>query len=308
MNFLKKNWIIVSCVLIVSLCFCLIYNGASSFSYPKGGFSTILMLGIVFGTNFVFSKIKKRFGDKYTRRLDRIFVHIAVPVLIFTSFGFFQKAQINNAKKEMQSILENRIQGEAEEKKKNYDQVTYGELAPILQMVNDRSLVQAEKEKEYLNGLDEISEMINSENLCDKQSRHENKNKLDILLQGIEKYKAWMHSEIALREELFKKLGYTDNVLKTFRKSSQTSLSLNNEWMDSYSNLILSIDKIIRFVEKHQKNLKLVNETIEWDKDGLEEDFAALFNSMLDDANAVDAVVEKQIAYQQQMLEKTKGM
>ena len=308
MNFLKKNWIILSCVLIVSLCLCLIHNGASSFSYPKGGMSTILMLGIVFGTNFVISKIKKRFGDKYTRRLDRIFVHIAIPVLIFTSLGFFQKAQINNAKKEMQSILENRIQGQPAEAKKNYDQMAYGELAPILQMMNERSLVQEEKEQEYLNGLDDIFQMITAENLCDRQLRDENKNKLAVLLQGIEKYKAWMHSEIALREEKLKKLEYKDSILPAFRKSSQITLPLNDELMDSYSELLLSINEIIRFAEKHQKNLKLVNENIEWDKEALEEGFATALDTMLDNANAVDAVAEKQTAYQQQMLEKTKGM
>ncbi len=307
MNFLKKNWIIALCILIVLLCFCLIRNGISSFSYPKGGASTILMLGIVCGTNLIFSKINKRFGDKYTRRLDRIFVHIAVPMVIFTSFGLFQKTQIKNAKEEMQSIIENRIQGQTAERK-NYDQMAYGELAPILQMVNDRGLIQAEKEKEYLNGLYDISEMISSENLCDKQSRDENKKKLDTLLQGVEKYKAWMHSEIALREEKLKKLECQDNILHAFRKSSQTSLSLNDELMDSYSKLILSINEMIRFVEKHQKNLRLTNETIEWDKEGLEEDFVVVFNAMLDNANAVDAVAEKQITYQQQMFEKTNRM
>jgi len=265
------------------------------------------MLGIVFGTNLIFSKINKKFGDKYTRRLDRIFVHIAVPVLIFTAFGSFQKIQINNAKNEMQSIIENRIQGQEIEGRK-YDPVAYGELAPILQMVNDRSLVQAEKEKEFLSGLEDISDMISSENLCDKQSREENKNKLNTLLQGIEKYKAWMHSEMALREEILKKLEYKDQILPAFRKSSQITLSLNDELMDSYCNLTLSINEIIKFVEKHQKNLKLINESIEWDNEELEEDFTTVFNAMLDTANAVDAVEEKQIAYQQQMLEKTKRM
>ena len=199
MNLLKKNWIIASCILIILACFCLIRSGISSFSYPNGSASTLLMLGIVFGTNLIFSKINKRFGDKYTRRLDRIFVHIAVPVLIFTVFGSFQNIQINNAKNEMQSIIENRIQGQEIEGRK-YDPVAYGKLAPILQMVNDRSLVQAEKEKEFLSGLEDISDMISSEKLCDKQSREENKNKLNTLLQGIEKYKAWMRSEMALRD------------------------------------------------------------------------------------------------------------
>lgn len=265
------------------------------------------MLGIVFGTNLIFSKINKRFGDKYTRRLDRIFVHIAVPVLIFTAFGSFQKIQINNAKNEMQSIIENRIQGQEIEGRK-YDPVAYGELTPILQMVNDRSLVQAEKEKEFLSGLEDISDMISAENLCNKQSREENKNKLNALLQGIEKYKAWMRSEMTLREEMLKKLEYKDQILPAFRKSSQITLSLNNELMDSYYNLTLSINEIIKFVEKHQKNLKLINENIEWDNEELEEDFATVFNAMLDTANAVDAVEEKQTAYQQQMLEKTKRM
>jgi hypothetical protein len=272
-----------------------------------GGMGKFLMLGCIFGTNFVFFIIKKRLGDKYTRRLDRIFVHIAVPVFIFTLFGFFQKAQINNVKKEFISILDNRIHNETAVEKKNYNQVTYGELAPILQMVNDRSLVQAEKEKEYLNGLEDISQMIKSENLCDKRSRDENKDKLDILLQGIEKYKAWMHSEFALREELLKKLGRTE-ILKTFRETSQTTLPLNDELMDSYRNLVLSTYMIISFADIHQKNLKLVNKTIKWDKDGLEEDFAALIDFLIDDTYALDSVVEKQIAYEQQMLEKAKGM
>lgn len=307
MNFLKKNWIIASSILIILTCICLIRSGVSSFSYPEGSASTILTLGIVFGTNLIFSKINKRFGDKYTRRLDRIFVHIAVPVLIFTSFGLFQKTQMNNAKKEMQNIIENRIQGQEIEGRK-YDPVAYGKLAPILQMVNDRSLIQAEKEKEFLSGLEDISDMISSENLCNKQLREENKNKLNTLLQGIEKYKAWVRSEMALREEILKKLEYKDQILPAFRKSSQITLSLNDELMDSYCDLTLSINEIIKFIEKHQKNLKLINENIEWDNEELEIDFATVFNAMIDAANAVDAAEEKQIAYQQQMLEKTKRM
>lgn len=307
MNFLKKNWIIASSILIILTCICLTRSGVSSFSYPEGSASTILMLGIVLGTNLIFSKINKRFGDKYTRRLDRIFVHIAVPVLIFTSFGLFQKKQVNNAKKEMQNIIENRFQGQEIEGRK-YDPVAYGKLAPIFQMLNDRSLIQAEKEKEFLSGLEDISDMISSENLCNEESREENKNKLNTLLQGIEKYKAWTRSEIALREEILKKLEYRDQILPAFRKSSQITLSLNDELMDSYGDLTLSINEIIKFIEKHQKNLKLINENIEWDSEELEIDFATVFNSMIDAANAVDAAEEKQIAYQQQMLEKTKRM
>lgn len=310
MNFLKKNLIIVSCILIVLSCFCLIRNGIASFSYPKGGVSTILILGIVIGTNLIFSKINKRFGDRYTRRLDRIFVHIAVPAVIFTSFGLFQKMQIKNAEEEMQSIIENRILGKTEERK-NYDQMTYGELTPILQMRNDRDLIQAEKEKEYLNGLNNILEMIRPENLCDKPSRHENKKKLDTLLQGVKKYKAWMHSEIALREEKlkkFKKLECQDNVLHLFRSFSQTSLSLNDELMDSYSELILSTNEMIRFVEKHQKNLRLINEKMEWDKEGLNEDFIVACYAILDNVNLVAAVAKKQSTYEKQMLEEIKSM
>ena len=281
-------------------------SGISSFSYPKNGsVSTLLMLGFVFGSTLIFFIISKRFGDKYTRRLDRIFVYITFPVLILTAFGSFQVIQINNAKNEMQSLIENRIEGK-EIEGRNYDSVAYGELAPILQMVNDRSLVQAEKEKEFLSGLEDIFDMISSENLCDKQSREENKNKLNTLLQGIEKYKAWMRSEMVLREEILKKLGYKDQVLPAFRKSSQITLSLDEELMDSYCNLALSINEIIKFVEKHQKNLKLINETIEWDNEELEKDFATVLNAMLDTADTVDAAEENQIAYQQQMLEKAK--
>lgn len=303
MNFLKKNWIIASCVLIVLLCFFLIYNGVSSFNYPKGGASTILMLGIVFGTNFVFSKINKRFGDKYTRRLDRIFVHIAVPVLIFTSFGLFQKTQINNAKNEMQSILENRIQGQTV-KRKNYDQIAYGELAPLLQIMNDVDHSREKKEEEYLGEVDKIYDMISPENLSDKQSRDKNKKQLETLLEGVEKYRAWLHSEMPLLEEKIKTLNYGDAVLKGFRKSSKASLSMNDELMDAYGDLIISVERIIEFAEKHKKTMSLVDGNIEWNNEAVREKFAPVIKSMIDSVGKIDEIVEKQTEYQQELLEK----
>lgn len=303
MKCLRKNWIIASCIFIVLLCLYLISNRISTFSYPRGSASTLLMLGIVLGTKLVFSKINKKFGDKYTRRLDRIFIHIAVPVIIFTSFGFFQEMQFKNAKKEISSIMENHIRGQAMEKK-NYDQMAYGELAPSLQMMNDRSLVQAEKEKEYLNELDDIFEMISSENLCDKQSRDKNKKKLDVLLQGVEKYKEWMHSEMTLREEKIKKLGYADKTLQLFRKSSKISLSIMDESMDTCGDLIISIKKIIEFIETYQKNMTLVNGNIEWNNEIARENFAHAFESITNNIDKLTAIDEKITDYQQQVLKK----
>lgn len=303
MNFLKKNWIIVSCILATLACFCLIRSGVSSFSYPKGGASTILLLGIVFGTNFVFSKINKRFGDKYSRRLDRIFVHIAVPVLIFTSFGFFQKAQINNAKKEIQNIVENRIQGQSAERK-NYDQVAYGELAPLLQIMNDLDHLREKKEEEYLGGIDRIYDMINAENLSEKQLRDVNKEQLNTLLEGVEKYRTWFHSEMPLLEEKIKKLDYADAALKGFRKSSKINLLMNDELMDAYADLIISAKEIIEFVEKHQNAMSLVDGTIEWNNETVREKFAPVLASLIDSMGKIDEVVEKQTEYQQETLKK----
>ena len=302
MNFLKKNWIIASCIIILLLCFCLIRNGISTFSYPKGA-GTIMMLGIVFGSNLVFSKINKRFGDKYTRRLDRIFIHIAVPVIIFTSFGFFQKQQIKNAQKEMYSIMENRIQGQMM-KKKNYDQMAYGELTPFLQLMNDIDHARAEKEEEYLCGADGIYDMINPENLSDKQSRDSNKIKLDNLLQGVEKYSAWIHSEMPLIEKKIKNLGYGDKVLQEFRKSSKISLSMNDELMDAYNDLIISIKKIIEFIEEHQNKMTLVNGNIEWNNEMTREKFAHAFESTINNIDKIAAIDEEQTEYQQQILKK----
>jgi hypothetical protein len=303
MNFLKKNWMIASCTLIIVLCFCLIYQKISIFSYPKGIASFFLMLGIVFGNNWILFKINKKFGEKYNRRLDRFFVRIAVLVVIFTSIGLFQKMHIKNAKEEMQSIIQNRIYGQMVEKR-NYNLVVYGELASLLRMMNDTDYVRAEKEEEYLYGVDKIYDMINPANLSDKQLIDDNKRILDTLFQRTEKYKAWLHSEMPLIEEKIKKLEYRDSLLQGLVKPLIFSLSMNDELVDAYNNLIISIKKIIEFVEIHQKTMSLVDGNIEWGNQTIREKFAQLFKSMIDNNFKINAIDEKQTEYQQQLLEK----
>lgn len=203
----------------------------------------------------------------------------------------------------MRHILENRFDGQAVERK-TYDQITYGEQAPILQIMNDVQHAQEKKEEECLGGLYKIYDMLKSENLADKQLRDDNKKQLDTLLQGLEKYRTWLHSEMPLIEEKLKKINCSDNVLMRFRESSNAELSINDQVIDAFNDLINSIKEIIEFVEKHTNAMNFVDGTIEWNTKTIKENFAQLVKSMIIYNGKIDELVEKQRQHQKKIMEK----
>ena len=79
---------------------------------------------------------------------------------------------------------------------------------------------------------------------------------------------------------------------------------MNDELMDTYGDLIISVGRIIEFAEKHQKTMSLVDGNIEWNNEAAREKFAAVFKSMIDSVGKIDEIVEKQTKYQQDLLEK----
>jgi hypothetical protein len=289
MKFLKENWIISACSLTILFCYFLHVRGFSTFSSLEGPFSTVLMLSVVFGPKLILSLINDKFGLKYTRRIDRIFLYIAFPVVVFTLLGFFQKQQFNNSINVLKNVAETRVQGLAPERK-NYDEMKYGKLTPLLKMINEHEVLENEKADEYLNGMDQIYDMIDPINLLNEKLRNENKEKLNELFQGIEKYKTWMHSDVMLRHEKIKKLNYGKKFEDAFLNSAKIGLELTDKLMKTMHNVLKSIKEIIEYTDGNMEKMKLVDENIVWRDEKARLKFVQIYNTFIEDVNDLQNV------------------